>query len=88
MAVNAGVAWRIQECHDALVGFDMVGADMLRNTTGFAAGYFGFANVIEQRGFAVVDVAHHGHNRRARLFGAAVRGQQFNQRFFDRIVAD
>ena len=41
-----------------------VRADVLRDSAGFAGGHFGFANRVEQAGFAVVDVAHHGDHRR------------------------
>ena len=46
---------------------DAVGADMLRDAAGFAAGDIGLAQRVEQRGLAVVDMAHDGDHRRARL---------------------
>ena len=47
---------------------------MLGDTAGFAAGHVGFADGIEQRSFAVIDVAHDGDHGRAaheifRFFG-------------------
>ena len=42
----------------------LVGADVLRNAAGFAAGYVGGADGVEQAGFAVIDVAHDGDHRR------------------------
>ena len=44
----------------------MVGTDVLGNAAGFALHHFGAADVVEQRGFTVVHVAHHGYHRRAR----------------------
>ena len=38
----------------------LVGADVLRNAAGLACRYFGLANGVEQRGFAVVHMAHDG----------------------------
>src|SRR5580700_8818000 len=46
---------------------DPIGADMLRDAAGFAARDIGFAQRIEQRGFAVIDMTHHSNHRRARL---------------------
>ena len=65
------VAGRIEE-HDLaaeggrfLVGNpNFVGADMLRDAAGFASGDIGQADGVEQRGFAVIDVAHDGDHRR------------------------
>ena len=39
---------------------------MLGDAAGFAAGDIGVAEGVEQRGLAVVDMAHDGHDRRAR----------------------
>ena len=44
----------------------LVGADVLGDAAGFAARHVGGADGVEQRGLAVVDVAHDGHDRRAR----------------------
>ena len=44
----------------------MVGTDVLGNAAGFALHHFGAADVVEQRSFTVVYVAHHGYHRRAR----------------------
>ena len=38
---------------------------MLRDATGFSRGHFGGTNVIQQRRFTVIDVAHHRHHRGA-----------------------
>ena len=44
-----------------------VSADVLRDAAGFARDDIRLADDVEQRGLAVVDVAHDGHDRRARL---------------------
>ncbi len=43
---------------------NMVGADVLCNSTGFGFRYFGFADNIQQGGFTVVNMAHDGNHRR------------------------
>jgi hypothetical protein len=40
---------------------------MLGDAAGFARNHIGVAKRVEQRGLAVIDVAHHGDDRRARL---------------------
>ena len=42
----------------------MVSTNVLCDATGFARSDFGSANVVQQRGLAVVHVAHDGHHRR------------------------
>src|SRR5690606_25253080 len=81
------VARGVQEGDHAALGLNVVGTDMLGNTAGFARGDLGATNIVEQRGLAVVDVTHHGHNRRTgqRL---AFEFQRFGQLLFQRIVAD
>ncbi|TPW01439.1 MAG: Uncharacterized protein FD124_3706, partial [Alphaproteobacteria bacterium] len=61
------VAGGIEE-RDALAVLQahLVGADVLRDAARFAGDNVGFAERVEQRGLAVVDVAHDGHDRRAR----------------------
>ena len=44
----------------------VIGADVLRDAARLARRHVGAADVVEQRGLAVVDVAHHRHHRRAR----------------------
>ena len=64
-----GVAGRIDE-GDLLAAFrrgHLIGADMLGDAAGFARHHVGVAKRVEQRGLAVVDMAHHGDDRRARL---------------------
>ena len=47
----------------------LIGADMLRDAAGFARNHVGLADGVEQRGLAVVDVTHDGHDRRTRTAG-------------------
>ena len=63
-----GVAGRIDE-GDPSAGRrgHLIGADMLGDAAGFAGRDFGRADGVEQRGLAVVDMAHDGDDRRARL---------------------
>ncbi len=44
----------------------LVSADVLSDAAGFAFGYVGGANGVEQAGLAVIDVAHDGDHRRTR----------------------
>src|SRR5688572_5199194 len=62
------VTWRVEEDDAAVIAdVDVVSADVLSDTASFAFGDFGFADGVEQRGLAVIDVTHHGDDRRARL---------------------
>ena len=54
------VAGRIDEDDFAAVLLDVVRADVLRDSAGFAARYIGLPNGVEQRSFTVIDVAHDG----------------------------
>ena len=45
---------------------NLVCADVLRDATGLAFGHVGEANRVEQRGFAVIDMAHDRDNGRTR----------------------
>ena len=54
-----------------IVVVDLVGTDVLGDAAGLAGGDFGLADRVEQRGLAVVDVAHDRDHRRTvdqRLF--------------------
>ena len=46
---------------------DLIRADMLRDATGFAGDDGRFADGVEQRGLAVIDMAHDGHDGRTRI---------------------
>ena len=61
------VARRVDKRNLPAVAWNGVRADVLRNAARFALGYAAVANRIEQRGLAVVDVAHDGDDRRARF---------------------
>ncbi len=69
------------------VMLDLIGADMLRDATGFAADHVGIADGVEQRGLAVVDVTHDGHDRRTRHHRSGIvldiENAGFNVRFRD-----
>ena len=56
----------IQESNHAARGFNVVCADVLGNAACFALYHFGAADVVQQRGFTVVDVTHHSNDWRTR----------------------
>ena len=62
---EGGVARRVEEGDRLLVVVDLVGADVLGDAAGLAGGDLGLADRVEQRGLAVVDVAHDRDHRRA-----------------------
>ena len=64
---------------------DLVGADVLGDAAGFAGGDVGGADGVEERGLAVVDVAHDGDDGRADDFDQA--GGVFEEAF-DGLVLD
>ena len=49
------------------LGLHLIGTDMLCNAAGFTSLNIGTAQRIKQRGLAMVDMAHHGYNRRTSL---------------------
>ena len=55
-----GMAGRVDEADVAVVGFDVVGADVLGDAASFPGDYAGVADVVEQRCLAVVHMAHDG----------------------------
>ena len=62
----------IEEGHDTARRLDVIRTDVLGDAARFARSDLGLADVIEQRGLAVVDVAHDGHDRGTRMqFGGA-----------------
>ena len=63
---EGGVAGRVDEGDLVAVLLDLIGADMLGDAAGFAGDDIGVADRVEQRGLAVVDVAHDGDDRRTR----------------------
>ena len=56
----------VEERHHTARRLDVVSANVLSNATGLAHGHLGAADVVQQRGLAVVHVAHHGNHRSAR----------------------
>ena len=79
-----GVARGVDE-GDLLAAFrrgHLIGADMLGDAAGFAGNHVGMAERVEQRGLAVIDVAHHGHDRRTR-FGIGGIVDDIEQAFLD-----
>ena len=55
----------VKECNaSAVAELDIVGSDVLGYTSGLACNHVGVADVVEQRGFTVVNVSHYGDNRR------------------------
>jgi len=57
----------VEEGDHAARRVDVVSADVLRDAAGFARSHTRGADVVQQRGLAVVDVTHDGHDRCARL---------------------
>ena len=70
------VAGRVDEGDLAALGRGhLIGADVLGDAAGLAAHHVGLADRVEQRGLAVVDMAHDGHDRRTRLQGRGIVGR-------------
>ena len=59
------VARGVEEGDRPPVLVDLVGADVLGDAAGLACGHLGLADRVEERGLAVVDVAHDRDHRRA-----------------------
>ena len=56
----------IQEGHLTALGQgNVVCTDVLRDAPGFTRDYVGISDEVQQRGLSVVNVTHHGDNRRA-----------------------
>ena len=78
------VAGSIDERDLAPVGLDRVRADVLRDSAELLLGDLGVADRVEQRGLAVIDMAHHGDHRRPRdhlardLLGLALLDRGFD----------
>ena len=68
------VARGVQEGDDAAGRRHMVGTDVLGDAAGFARRNLGAADVVQQRGLAVVHVAHDGDHGGARLLGSFLLG--------------
>lgn len=63
------MAGGVEEGDFAAVELDVIGADVLRDAASLAGNDVGFANCIQERGLAVVDMSHDSDNRRT-LFQA------------------
>ena len=61
------MAWRVDEGDQTTICLHLIGADVLGNATGFSRHHIGFAQRIQQRGFAMVNVTHDGDHGWARL---------------------
>ena len=66
------VARGVDEGDEPVVLDGLVGADRLGDATGLAGHHVGVADLVEQLRLAVVDVAHHGDDRRKRHGGLVV----------------
>ena len=64
---EGGVARRVEEGDLASGDFDGVGADVLCDAAGLARRDLGLADVVHERGLAVVDMAEEGHHGGTRL---------------------
>ncbi len=60
---EGGVARRVDEGDGPAVEHDLVGPDVLGDAAGLAGHHVGLADLVEEGGLAVVDVAHDGHDR-------------------------
>ena len=65
--VERGVAGRVEERDLAALHVHLVGGDLLRDAAGLARRHLRVADVVHERGLAVVDVAEERHDRRTRL---------------------
>ncbi len=84
---KGSVTGGVQEGHHAAIGFYVVGTNVLGNTTRLTGSHFGATNVVEQRGFTVVNVTHNGNNRcAAQLFTFVVH--RLNQLVFEVALAN
>ena len=60
------VTWSVEKCNFMSVALDAVSANMLGDSTGFASGNASFADGIEKRCFAVINMAHERDDRGSR----------------------
>jgi hypothetical protein len=83
-----GVPRRVEERHHAAVRVDVIRTDVLRDATGFTGRDLGLADVVKERGLAVIDVSHDRDHRRPRLRRTLVLGEVFRQVLLQRVGAD
>ena len=62
MEVNASWPGGIQEGDGLAVDLHLIGADVLGDTAGLAAGHMGVADIVQQTGLAVVHMTHDHHH--------------------------
>ena len=82
------MAGRIEERDLPCRNLDVVRADVLRDAARFTARHSRLADVVEQRRFAVVDVAHDRDDRRTRLRFATFDVQRLFVCMLERIGGD
>ena len=82
-----GVSRSIQEGHHAMIGFYVVSTDVLGNTTGFTGYHAGTTDIVEQRGFTMVNVTHYGNHRCTWLLITLVRNG-FGNGYFQRVIGN
>ena len=58
--------WCVEQCNHPPVALRLVGANVLRNATGFARSSLVTQNRIQQARLAMINMPHHRHNRWAR----------------------
>ncbi len=61
------MAGSVDESQQVTLPFNLIGADVLSDATGFAGSHVRLADPVEQQSLAVVDVAHDGDDRGPRL---------------------
>src|SRR5580700_1978781 len=64
---KSGMTGSVEEGDDSLTGLDVIGTDVLGDAARLARRHLGAADVVQERGLAVIDVAHDGDHRRTRL---------------------
>ena len=82
------MAGGIQESNGAAIEVDGIRADMLRNAARLARGDVGLADIVQQRGLAVVNVTHDGDDRRTglQLIFGILRARFLSQRILSRAI--
>ncbi len=61
------MAGGVQKSYHTFVDLDVIGADVLRDSTRLTTGHTCFANMVQQRGLSVIDVPHDRDDRWARF---------------------
>jgi hypothetical protein len=58
------MTWSVDESDFLTVAFNMKGTDFLGDTSMLFFGNVGLSEIIDKSGFAMIDMAHDGYNRR------------------------